>query len=301
MSCQLQCFSALADAAGSAAAGAGAVPLPASPRAVRPAARGRQPPDAPAAKRQRTQTTAFTLNALSDSRAWGHAKEALLPSMRRVADPTAYGMGHTVGEVACALLDAIGSCVVDCRGSLAQLEQLYAPGTRGAAGGGGAASGATAPSSTLPPRLLFQHPYCVPHGEDRSQCMHGRRRPTAGISLHGDGYLRMQLGMDDDGVPVWEYCHRIVAWAAYGLWREKGCDVCCHKHDWQQAPRCCSPTCLNPKHLHWGTHRDNMRHMANVGPAGQRGYTRGRLDARIAARELRLEAALAVQQRRAAS
>jgi hypothetical protein len=240
------------------------------------------PPGAPAACRQRVQAAADDLLVLGDCTVLGEAPEkALLPSMRLVAIPAAYCGDDTLGGVARALLTPIGACVEDHGAMLRKLVELgVADATPGEGGNG---------TSPLPPAwVLFKHPYYHPDaGRAGTKCMHGKARPTLGITKHTDGYLRMRLGKDEGGRCVWEYCHRIVAWAAYGT--NQGRDVCCHLST--RPSRCCAPTCLHPHHLEWATHADNMRHMATVGKAGKRGYTQPCRTKRQANRDARAEKA----------
>lgn len=99
----------------------------------------------------------------------------------------------------------------------------------------------------------------------RHACKRVRRSgaDAAGVAWSQDSYPRVSLGLDKHGQHVYEGMHRLMCWAAMGmptvldgagssgsppeLVRHLTPSPCAHgKH------------CVNPRHLVWGTHKENV-------------------------------------------
>lgn len=75
-------------------------------------------------------------------------------------------------------------------------------------------------------------------------------------------YGKLLVGHDEGNMPVYEYAHRLVAWACGG-WSQ-ATNVAMHRGAGMRA--CKSKLCVNPYHLQWGTPsnnaQDRQRHRA---------------------------------------
>jgi hypothetical protein len=76
-------------------------------------------------------------------------------------------------------------------------------------------------------------------------------RAAKWAAIHTQGYLKIKLGKDEEGIDVFEFAHRLLLWAKFGP-PEEG----------QEGSHCCpsrpQPRCLNVLHLRWEAHAENI-------------------------------------------
>lgn len=74
-------------------------------------------------------------------------------------------------------------------------------------------------------------------------------------------YLKVVIGKNDKGKNVYEYCHRLLCWAFHGPPGDYEITVRGQVVDKKQevCHTCENPMCMNPMHLKWGTHKENMK------------------------------------------
>lgn len=78
---------------------------------------------------------------------------------------------------------------------------------------------------------------------------------------HNKEYLLVWVGSDDAGKRILEHAHRLVCLASHGGPRLATADPGA-PFDWrlQVNHKCNNPCCLNPKHLEWATHQQNLNY-----------------------------------------
>lgn len=103
---------------------------------------------------------------------------------------------------------------------------------------------------------------CLPFNEEWFRERHGEPLPPLHLrhylTVHADGYLQVYLGMGADGRPVVEGVHRLLALAMHGPPGQQAAGRGQH-HVYHEASHVCDhPWCLNPWHIRWCSHKDNM-------------------------------------------
>lgn len=68
------------------------------------------------------------------------------------------------------------------------------------------------------------------------------------------GYVKVLIGKNMRGEKVFEYAHRLVLWADWPGQYEPAMDLAMHGRN---GKPCKLRRCVNPRHLEWGTSKDN--------------------------------------------
>ena len=97
---------------------------------------------------------------------------------------------------------------------------------------------------------------CMKKSVARHQCQVVEQGGKKGGGRHS--YLKVCMGRHPiTHHPVHEFAHRLVLWALEGPPVHGDKQECMHI--------CCNKMCLNPAHLAWGTHKQNMA--GDTGPS----------------------------------
>lgn len=84
----------------------------------------------------------------------------------------------------------------------------------------------------------------------------GRRGPyqqRSYLSAHKNGYIRVNLGTDEEGKPVQVYLHTLICMAF------KGAPEQLEDGRYQQVSHLCgNPWCINHRHMKWSDHKGNL-------------------------------------------
>jgi hypothetical protein len=81
-----------------------------------------------------------------------------------------------------------------------------------------------------------------------------------GLIMQQDGYARVGIGKDKDGMEVYESMHRLVCWSRYGIDVNKPHATHVGRQlDGDKGWGCRGKLCVNHNHLEWGGATSNRR------------------------------------------